>query len=127
MVDKALEVAGDVHKDRLNGQLSFFEKFEDQENFKKTFQDIPNIPEWPENQLLAHEKEMIGFYPASRGLKDTYSTCNATMQNLHGGDGIVRRHGAKANLRPPENEKMAIVYLNLISFREGGGWHGMPS
>ena len=62
MIDKALEVAGGVQKDRANGQLSFFDKFEDQENFKKTYQDIPNIPEWPENQLLAHEKEMLGFY-----------------------------------------------------------------
>ncbi len=121
MVDKALEVAGDVHKDRLNGQLSFFDKFEDQENFKKTFQDIPNIPEWPENQLLAYEKEMLGFYitkhPLARFEKmlDTYSTCNTTeLQNMRDGDevilgGIISK--AKFTTTRRTNEKMAIVTL----------------
>lgn len=121
MVDKALDAAGDVHKDRLNGQLSFFDKFEDQENFKKTFQDIPNIPEWPENQLLAYEKEMIGFYitkhPLARFEKmlNTYSTCNTTkLRNMHDGDevligGIIAK--AKFTTTRKTNEKMAIVTL----------------
>ncbi len=125
MVDKALEAAGDVHKDRINGQLSFFEKFEDQENFKKTFQDIPNIPEWPENQLLAYEKEMIGFYltkhPLARFEKmlNTYSTCNtAQLQNMHDGDevligGIVSK--AKFTTTRKTNEKMAIMTLEDLS------------
>lgn len=125
MVDKALEVAGDVHKDRLNGQLSFFEKFEDQENFKKTFQDIPNIPEWPENQLLAYEKEMIGFYITKHPLAslenmlNTYSTCNATeLRNLHDGDevllgGIIAK--AKFTTTRKTNEKMAIVTLEDLN------------
>ncbi|MDP3791998.1 MAG: DNA polymerase III subunit alpha [Candidatus Omnitrophota bacterium] len=125
MVDKALEAAGDVHKDRLNGQLSFFEKFEDQENFKKTFQDTPNIPEWPENQLLAQEKEMIGFYitkhPLARFEKmlNTYSTCNTTqLRNMHDGDevligGIIS--SAKFTTTKKTNEKMAIVTLEDLN------------
>jgi DNA polymerase-3 subunit alpha len=121
MVDKALEAAGESHKDRLNGQLSFFDKFEDQENFKKTFQDIPNIPEWPENQLLAYEKEMIGFYitkhPLARFEKmlNTYSTCNTTqLRNMHDGDevligGIISK--IKLTTTRKTNEKMAIMTL----------------
>jgi DNA polymerase-3 subunit alpha len=121
MVDKALEAAGGVHKDRLNGQLSFFEKFEDQENFKKTFQDIPNIPEWPENQLLTHEKEMIGFYvtkhPLARFEKilKTYSNCStAQLENMHDGDevligGIISK--AKFTVTRKTGEKMAIITL----------------
>ncbi|MFA5085171.1 MAG: OB-fold nucleic acid binding domain-containing protein, partial [Candidatus Omnitrophota bacterium] len=125
MVDKALEVAGDVHKDRLNGQLSFFERFEDQENFKKTFQDIPNISEWPENQLLMYEKEMIGFYvtkhPLARFEKmlNTYSTCNTTqLENMRDGDevllgGIISK--VKFTVTRRTNEKMAIVTLEDLS------------
>jgi len=125
MVDKALESAGDVHKDRLNGQLSFFEKFEDQENFKKTFQDIPNIPEWPENQLLTYEKEMIGFYvskhPLARFEKmlNTYSTCNTTqLQNMRDGDeillgGIISK--VKFTVTRRTGEKMAILTLEDLS------------
>jgi DNA polymerase-3 subunit alpha len=121
MVDKAMEAAGESHKDRISGQLSFFEKFEDQENFKKTFQDIPNIPEWPENQLLAYEKEMIGFYitkhPLARFEKvlGTYSTSSTVnLRNMHDGDevligGIISK--VKFTTTRKTNEKMAIVTL----------------
>ena len=121
MIDKALEVAGGIQKDRVNGQLSFFDKFEDEENFKKTFQEIPNIQEWPENQLLAYEKEMIGFYitkhPLARFEKtlDTYSTCNtAELRTRSDGEevllgGIIIK--AKFTTTRKTNEKMAIVTL----------------
>lgn len=121
MIDKALEVAGGIQKDRIKGQLSFFEKFEDEENFKKTYQDIPNIPEWPENQLLAYEKEMIGFYitkhPLARFEKmlRTYSTCSTTdLRARSDGDevllgGIISK--AKYTVTRKTNEKMAIISL----------------
>ncbi|MDP3804009.1 MAG: DNA polymerase III subunit alpha, partial [Candidatus Omnitrophota bacterium] len=121
MVDKALEVAGNIQKDRLNGQFSFFDKFEDEENFKKTFQDIPNIPEWPENQLLSYEKEMLGFYitkhPLARfeKLLRTYSTCTtAGLKDHRDGDevllgGIISK--AKFTTTRKTNEKMAIITL----------------
>ncbi len=121
MIDKALEVAGGIQKDRVNGQLSFFDKFEDEENFKKTFQDIPNIPEWPENQLLAHEKELLGFYitnhPLARFEKmlNTYSTCSTTdLRNRSDGEelligGILSK--VKFTTTRKTSEKMAIVTL----------------
>jgi len=121
MIDRALEVAGGIQKDRMNGQFSFFDKFEDQENFKKTFQEIPNIPEWPENQLLANEKEMLGFYitkhPLARfeKLLRTFSTCATTnLRTLKDGDeillgGIISK--AKFTTTRKTNEKMAIVTL----------------
>lgn len=121
IIDKALEVAGGIQKDRLNGQLSFFDKFEDEENFKKTFQETPNIPEWPENQLLAYEKELLGFYitkhPLARfeKLLRTYSTCPTTaLRNKKDGDevllgGIISK--AKFTTTRKTNEKMAIITL----------------
>ena len=119
MIDKALEVAGGIQKDRLNGQMLFFDKFEDEENFKKTFQEVPNIPEWPENQLLAYEKEMLGFYitkhPLARFEKilKTYSTCPISdMRNRSDGEemligGILTKIKFTITLRT--SEKMAIV------------------
>ncbi|MDD5423626.1 MAG: DNA polymerase III subunit alpha, partial [Candidatus Omnitrophica bacterium] len=121
MIDKALEVAGGVQKDRSNGQLSFFDKFEDEENFKKTYQDIPNIPEWPENQLLANEKEMLGFYVTNHPLARfekmlrTYSTCASTeLRTRRDGDeellgGIISK--VKFTVTRKTSEKMAIVTL----------------
>ncbi|MDD5496246.1 MAG: DNA polymerase III subunit alpha, partial [Candidatus Omnitrophica bacterium] len=119
MIDKAVEVADTVHKDRVNGQMSFFDRFEDEDNFKKTFQDIPNIPEWPENQLLAHEKEMLGFYitkhPLARFEKliKTYSTSvTSGLRNLRDGEevllgGIISK--VKFTTTRKTNEKMAIM------------------
>ncbi|MCX5686608.1 MAG: OB-fold nucleic acid binding domain-containing protein, partial [Candidatus Omnitrophica bacterium] len=121
MIDKALEVAGGMQKDKMAGQLSFFDKFEDQENFKKTFQETPNIPEWPENQLLAYEKELLGFYitnhPLARFEKilKTYSTCATTgLRNRSDGEevllgGIITK--VKFTTTRRTNEKMAIVGL----------------
>jgi len=121
MIDKALDVAGGVQKDRMSGQLSFFDSFEDEEKFKKTFQEIPNIPEWPESQLLAHEKEMLGLYiskhPLARFEKviRTYSTCSTTdLRGRKDGDemligGIISK--VKFTVTKRTNEKMAIVTL----------------
>jgi len=116
-----MEVAGGIQKDRVNGQLSFFEKFEDEEKFKKTFQDIPNIPEWPENQLLACEKELLGFYITSHPLARlekilrTYSTCSTTdLRKRSDGEevllgGILSK--VKFTTTRKTGEKMAIVTL----------------
>ncbi len=62
MVDHALDVAGILQKDRDTGQLSFFDTFEKDDTFKKEFQQVPDIKEWPQSQLLAFEKALLGFY-----------------------------------------------------------------
>lgn len=86
ILDKAMEVAGGIQKDRQNGQFSFFDTFENEDNFKKSFQDIPDIKEWPESQLLAFEKEMLGFYitkhPLARFEKMLRIYGNASVMSL---------------------------------------------
>ncbi|MBN2453592.1 MAG: DNA polymerase III subunit alpha [Candidatus Omnitrophica bacterium] len=121
MIDKALDIAGGIQKDRMSGQLSFFDSFEDEDNFKKSFQDVPNIPEWPESQLLTYEKELLGFYitkhPLARFEKliRTYSTCSsADLRNRGDGEevllgGIISK--AKFTVTKRTGEKMAIVTL----------------
>ncbi|MBU1038033.1 MAG: DNA polymerase III subunit alpha [Candidatus Omnitrophica bacterium] len=121
MIDRALDVAGGIQKDRMNGQMSFFDRFEDEESFKKTFQEIPNIPEWPESQLLTFEKEILGLYitkhPLARFEKviRTYSTCSTTdLRGRKDGDevllgGIISK--TKFTVTKRTSEKMAIVTL----------------
>lgn len=121
ILDQAMEVAGGMQKDRMRGQLSFFDTFENQDSFKDTFQDVPDIPEWPENQLLSYEKQMIGFYiskhPLARyeKLLENYATCGSMdLMNLHDGDeiflgGIVNK--VKFTITKRTSEKMAIMKL----------------
>jgi len=67
MIDKALEMGSNMQKDKSIGQMSFFQGTPG-EQFQHAAQDIPDIPEWPENQLLAYERELLGFYVTSHPL-----------------------------------------------------------
>ena len=119
ILDKALDMAGGVQKDKQKGQFSFFDTFDMQESFQKTFQEVPDIQEWPENQLLAHEKEMLGFYitkhPLARfdSLLKSYSSSSvANLSTLRDGEevrigGMISK--AKFTTTRKTGEKMAIV------------------
>jgi DNA polymerase III subunit alpha len=59
-VDHTLARAASVIADRERGQASLFGALED-----RTAQDpeaTESLPEWPEHELLANEKELLGFY-----------------------------------------------------------------
>ena len=125
VLDRAIEIAGGVQKDKLNGQHSFFETFDMQESFQKTFQDVPEIPEWPEPQLLAYEKSMLGFYitkhPLARfeKLLNTYSSSPIiSLSTLRDGE-VVRLGGivtkAKITTTRRTGEKMAIITLEDLT------------
>ena len=62
MLNEILEATSSLQKDRNNGQLSFLDTLSEENYFGKTFQKAPDIQEWPENQLLSYEKEILGFY-----------------------------------------------------------------
>ncbi|MBL7156669.1 MAG: DNA polymerase III subunit alpha [Candidatus Omnitrophica bacterium] len=125
ILDKALEIAGGVQKDKLNGQYSFFDTFDMQESFQKTFHEIPDIPEWTESQLLSYEKEMLGFYitkhPLARfeKLLNNYSSSSiANLSTLRDGEemrlgGIISK--AKITTTRRTQEKMAIVNLEDLT------------
>jgi len=125
VLDKALEIAGGMQKDKLNGQFSFFDTFDMQEEFQKTFQEIPKIEEWPENQLLSYEKEMLGFYITkhplarfSKLLKNYSSSEIASLSTLRDGEevrlgGIISK--ARMTTTRRTGEKMAIVELEDLT------------
>jgi len=129
VLDKVLEMAGKTHKDRNNGQMSFFDDIHADESFKESFQEIPDIPEWPEHELLTNEKMMLGFYitkhPLVRfeRLLNAYSTCKVSeLSGLSDGQevligGIINK--AKITVTRKKAEKMAILSLeDLDSFVE---------
>ncbi|MCK9594668.1 MAG: DNA polymerase III subunit alpha [Candidatus Omnitrophica bacterium] len=61
-LDQILECAGRLQKEKASGQLSFFDAGQAQNGFKEPIGDNSQIKEWPEPQLLAFEKELLGFY-----------------------------------------------------------------
>ncbi|MBA4147357.1 MAG: DNA polymerase III subunit alpha [Verrucomicrobia bacterium] len=66
-IDRVLTRAAGIISDRQRGQNTLFGMFEEQ-----AAQNPPEpekqLPEWPQHELLAHEKELLGFYVSGHPL-----------------------------------------------------------
>lgn len=85
VLDQTLEMATSYHKDQSRGQLSFFGSGAGNA-FEEAGASLPDIPEWPENQLLMYERELMGFYvtahPLSRHAKILRNYAAASTDTL---------------------------------------------
>ena len=59
-IERTLARAASIAADRQRGQSSLFGTLE--EKAPPMPEAISNLPEWPQHELLAHEKELLGFY-----------------------------------------------------------------
>ena len=59
-IDRTLARAASVISDRQRGQSSLFGALE--EKTRPMPENITNLEEWPQHELLGHEKELLGFY-----------------------------------------------------------------
>ena len=59
-IDRTLARAASIIADRQRGQTSLFGTLEDRS--AQMPESVTSLPEWPEHELLAHEKELLGFY-----------------------------------------------------------------
>ena len=59
-IERTLARAASIASDRQRGQSSLFGALE--EKAPPMPESISNLPEWPQHELLAHEKELLGFY-----------------------------------------------------------------
>jgi DNA polymerase-3 subunit alpha len=59
-IERTLARAASILSDKQKGQSSLFGALEDKA--PPMPEAISNLPEWPQHELLAHEKELLGFY-----------------------------------------------------------------
>ena len=59
-IERTLARAASILSDKQKGQSSLFGALE--EKSPPMPEAISNLPEWPQHELLAHEKELLGFY-----------------------------------------------------------------
>ena len=59
-IDRVLARAAGIISDRQKGQNTLFGMFE--EATPQKAEPERQLPEWPQHELLAHEKELLGFY-----------------------------------------------------------------
>ncbi len=121
ILDAAISLAGEVQKDRESGQKSLFGSLGAEAGFRKSLQSVPTIPEWPEQEKLVYEKEMLGFYVTGHPL-ERYRRELKCYANLS--TGTVARHPdqeevvlgglvskLKYTVTKKNNEKMAIATI----------------
>ena len=84
ILEEAMEGAQVLQKDRLNGQANMFGAFQAQERETHAHTALPEIEEWPENELLTFEKESLGFYITGHPL----ASCSADMERYATADTV---------------------------------------
>ena len=81
-IDRTLARAASIISDRQRGQSSLFGALE--EKTAPMPETVSNLPEWPQHELLAHEKELLGFYVTGHPLTpyapilEKYALANTT-------------------------------------------------
>jgi len=120
-LERVMEGASRMQKDKAKGQLSFFDSGFSDNGFKNKAQELVQVKEWPEPQVLAFEKEMIGFYisghPLARYAQQLRRFTSFTTANLSQcADGqevklVALIAKIKQTVTRLKQEKMAILKL----------------
>ncbi len=83
-MEKAMQIGTTLQADKQNGQMNFFGKT-GAADYSQDHERLPNVTPWPEPQMLAYEKEVLGFYVTSNPLShhaeiiDLYSTLDTSQ------------------------------------------------
>ncbi len=67
VIEKAIEFGSRKQKEKAVGQFSIFD-MDSMQEFKNGTEGFPEIKEWPQSQILAGEKEILGFYVSGHPL-----------------------------------------------------------
>ena len=104
--ENAMQVGAQMQADLQSGQMNFFGGGgfggEDEDKDKDA---LPNVPPWPEMQMLKYEKDVLGFYvtmnPLSRHARElhAYSSVDTAGLNTRGNDSEVIIGGMVKSIR----------------------------
>jgi DNA polymerase III subunit alpha len=84
-LERAMDVGANLQADKHSGQMSFFGQTTGVPDYSADHHSLPHIAPWPEAQMLAYEKQVLGFYVTSNPLShhaemiDLYSTHNSSQ------------------------------------------------
>ncbi len=75
-LEKAMEYGTTLQADKQNGQMSIFSQITGEADYAQDHHHLPNVAPWPEPQMLAYEKQVLGFYVTSNPLSHHAETIN---------------------------------------------------
>ena len=120
-LDIILTGAQKIQKEKSSGQFSFFDQAIASNGFGKTTNNLVDCKEWPEPQLLAFEKDMLGFYVSGHPLAryanqlKRFVSCSTANLHEHKDQDIIKIVGLivkiKQTVTRAKKEKMAILKL----------------
>jgi DNA polymerase-3 subunit alpha len=124
VLDRAMEIGSKFQREKAIGQFSFFDMGSDTGGFGKNDMDYPDMTEWPKNQLLSLEKEVLGFYVSGHPLahyqaevKEFTATTIKTLNKAMDGED-VRLVGLIASVKLTSTkrtgERMALLTIEDI-------------
>ena len=67
-IDRVLARASSVQSDKARGQVSLFAMMDASGSGDANSEPKTQLPEWPQGEMLAHEKELLGFYVSGHPL-----------------------------------------------------------
>ncbi|WP_339910790.1 DNA polymerase III subunit alpha [Symmachiella dynata] len=116
VVERAVQGAAAIHRDKASGQKSLFGDDEPEETTAdEPVCTLPEVPDWQHAQQLAFEKEVFGFYLTSHPLTESAAVLNLyathTTSDLHALDdkaevllgGIINSVKMAATKKPSTN------------------------
>ncbi len=83
-LERAMENGAGLQADKQAGQMNFFGQMTKENDYATDHKRLPSVAPWPEPQMLAYEKEVLGFYVTSNPLShhaemiNIYSTRNTS-------------------------------------------------
>jgi DNA polymerase-3 subunit alpha len=95
-LERAMESGSGLQADKQAGQMNFFGQITGGNDYSRDHQRLPVVAPWPEPQMLAFEKEVLGFYVTSNPLShhaetiNIFSNCNSSdLQQANGERQVV--------------------------------------
>lgn len=70
--EEAVEAAVKLKRNEAAGQFDLFGAMLDSAEVQMMTVDVPNIPDWPKSEKLAHEREMLGLYVSDHPLSGVH-------------------------------------------------------
>ncbi|HOL32119.1 MAG TPA: DNA polymerase III subunit alpha, partial [Anaerohalosphaeraceae bacterium] len=128
-LEKAMQVGASMQADRVSGQMNFFGTGILNTTAQEDAKNLPDVPPWPEQQMLQYEKEVLGFYVTSNPLSrhaemiSVYSTAN-TSQLAQKGEGhsvIIGGMIAKIRYTVTKNGKSAGSKMAVFDLEDVQG------
>jgi DNA polymerase-3 subunit alpha len=135
-VDRAMERAQQSQRDEQAGQHDLFASlaglFENASGVTKSVDDLPNVPDWDENQRLQAEKEVLGFFVSGHPM-DKYAEKLRNLKVIDTATALEMKAPAPTGRRrgeQPENlMSMAgvIVSLKVAKSKRSGEMYAQAS